>query len=89
MRKFALRVMVLSTLSLAFLAGCDGSTTRGAAQEPQTDTIAKVDPLPAKEVVKLEGDPLLNALARILAGLPLEDPEDYVKKISDLMLKAM
>lgn len=73
MRKFALRVMVLSTLSLAFLAGCDGSTTRGAAQEPQTDTITKVDPLPAKEVVKLEGDPLLNALARILAGLPLEE----------------
>lgn len=73
MRNFALRIMVLSTLSLAFLAGCDGSNTRGAAQEPQTDTITEVDPLPAKAVVKLEGDPLLNALARILAGLPLEE----------------
>ena len=80
MRNFALRIMVLSALSLAFLAGCDGSNTRGAAQEPQTDSIAKADPLPAKEVVKLEGDPLLNALARILAGLPLEEGDTLYSK---------
>ncbi|MBQ2657695.1 MAG: molecular chaperone HtpG [Erysipelotrichaceae bacterium] len=32
---------------------------------------------------------LLYSQALLMAGLPLEDPEDYVKKISDLMLKAM
>ncbi|MBQ1534091.1 MAG: molecular chaperone HtpG [Erysipelotrichaceae bacterium] len=32
---------------------------------------------------------LLYSQALLMAGLPLEDPEDYVKKITGLMLKAM
>jgi len=81
MRNFALRIMVLSALSLAFLAGCDGSNTRGAAQEPQTDTIAVIDSVSVeKDVVLLEGDPLLNSLARILAGLPLKESDTLYDK---------
>ena len=73
MRNNILRLVVVAALSFAFLPGCDGLNSRGNAQEPKNDTIAVVDSLPAEEVVMLEGDPLLNALARILAGLPLKE----------------
>ena len=73
MRNNIIRLVVVAALSFAFLPGCDGLNSRGNAQEPKNDTIAVVDSLPAEEVVMLEGDPLLNALARILAGLPLEE----------------
>ena len=74
MKNTALRIMAIAALSFAFLTGCDGVNSQGATQAPKTDTIAAVDTLPVvKEVVKLHGDPLLNSLARILAGLPLEE----------------
>lgn len=74
MKITALRIMAIAALSFAFLTGCDGVNSQGATQEPKTDTIAVVDTLPVvKEVVKLHGDPLLNSLARILAGIPLEE----------------
>ena len=74
MRNNVLRIAVVSAMLVVFLAGCDGLNSRGAAQQPQTDTIAVVDSLPVEEdVVMLEGDPLLNSLARILAGIPLEE----------------
>lgn len=73
MRNVTFRIVVIAALSFV-LAGCDGFNSRGASQNPQTDTIAVVDTMPVeKEVVKLVGDPLLNSLARILAGLPLEE----------------
>ena len=94
MRNITLRIAVVSAMLVAFLAGCDGLNSRGAAQQPQTDTIAVVDSLPVEEeVVMLEGDPLLNALARILAGLPLEEgdtlynvtqTEDWSKHAAEL-----
>ena len=74
MKNTALRIAVVSAMLVALLAGCDGLNSRGTAQQPQTDTIAVVDSLPVEEdVVMLEGDPLLNSLARILAGIPLEE----------------
>ena len=74
MKNTALRFMAIAALSFAFLTGCDGVNSQGATQAPKTDTIVAVDTLPVvKEVVKLHGDPLLNSLARILAGIPLEE----------------
>ena len=73
MRNVTFRIVVIAALSFV-LAGCDGFNSRGASQNPQTDTIAVVDTMPVeKEVVKLVGDPLLNSLARILAGIPLQE----------------
>ena len=73
MRNVTFRIVVIAALSFV-LAGCDGFNSRGASQNPQTDTIAVVDTMPVvKEVVKLQGDPLLNSLARILAGIPLQE----------------
>ncbi len=74
MKNTALRFMAIAALSFAFLTGCDGVNSQGATQAPKTDTLVAVDTLPVvKEVVKLHGDPLLNSLARILAGIPLEE----------------
>ena len=74
MRNNVLRIAVVAAMSVAFLAGCDGLNSRGTAQQPQPDTIAVIDTVPVEEeVVLLEGDPLLNSLARILAGIPLEE----------------
>ena len=73
MKNVTFRLVVFAALSFV-LAGCDGFNSRGASQNPQTDTVAVVDTLPVvKEVVKLQGDPLLNSLARILAGIPLQE----------------
>lgn len=73
MRNVTFRIVVIAALSFV-LAGCDSFNSRGASQNPQTDTIAVVDTMPVvKEVVKLQGDPLLNSLARILAGIPLQE----------------
>ena len=69
------KIMAVAAIALACLAGCDEVNSRPVTPEPQTDTIAVADTLPAEEVVKLEGDPLLNALARILAGLPLKESD--------------
>lgn len=74
MKNTVFRIVAIAALSFAFLTGCDGVNTQGATQEPKTDTIVAANTLPVeKEVVKLVGDPLLNSLARILAGLPLEE----------------
>ena len=74
MRNVTFRIAVIAALLFAFLTGCDGVNTQGATQEPKTDTVAVVETLPVeKEVVKLVGDPLLNSLARILAGIPLQE----------------
>ena len=76
MKKVTIRVVVAVAMSFAFLTGCDSVNSQGATQEPKTDTISVVETLPVEEeVVKLEGDPLLNSLARILAGLPLEEDD--------------
>ena len=73
MKNNILHMVVIAAMSLAFLAGCDDLNSRPVTPEPKTDTIAVADTLPKKEVVMLQGDPLLNSLARILAGIPLKE----------------
>ena len=74
MKNLIFRIVALAALSLTFLSGCDNLNSRPVTPEPQPDTLVIVDTPPVEEeVVKLEGDPLLNSLARILAGLPLEE----------------
>ena len=67
--------MIVAVMSLSIFTGCDGTNPSNVPQVPQTDTIVVADTLPGEEVVKLEGDPFLNSLARILAGLPLEEKD--------------
>ena len=75
MKNNVLHIVVVATMSLAILAGCNDLNSRPVTPEPQSDTIVAADTLPVKEVVKLQGDPLLNSLARILAGIPLNEDD--------------
>ena len=81
MRNITLRIVAVAALFVTFMAGCDPSkgssaNTPNDIKTPQTDTIV-TDTLPVvvEEVVQLEGDPLLNSLARILAGIPLQETD--------------
>lgn len=82
MKNVTLRMAAIAALLLGFMVGCDSSAGSGAAgskanaQVPQTDTVVAADTVPVvEEVVPLAGDPLLNSLARILAGLPLAETD--------------
>ena len=81
MRNITLRIVAVAALFVTVMAGCDPSkgssaNTPNDIKTPQTDTIV-TDTLPVvvEEVVQLEGDPLLNSLARILAGIPLQETD--------------
>lgn len=82
MKNATLRMAAIAALLLGFMVGCDASAGSGAAgskanaQVPQTDTVVAADTVPVvEEIVPLAGDPLLNSLARILAGLPLAETD--------------
>ena len=73
MKKHHFLSACLVLLALTVFAGCTGNGANNAAPETETDTIpeaVEIDPY-----VRPVADPVLNATARILAGLPLEESD--------------
>lgn len=75
MKKPHTLLMTAALLLMTALWACGGSGSKAAAQV-NTDTVAVAEPEPEPEPVVLpEADPVLNASARILAGLPVGEDE--------------
>lgn len=73
MKKSHTLLMTAVLLLMTALWACGGSGSKAAAQV-NTDTVAVTEPEPEPEPVVLpEMNPVLNAAARILAGLPVNE----------------
>ena len=70
MKKLHLVFACLAIFAMASFVACTGQKTQNAAPETVTDTVPEIMEEP---VVPPTADPLLNATARILAGMPLDE----------------
>lgn len=71
MKKLSTLLAFVMLLTLTASVGCQEKGVRNVTQDVVTDTIPE-EPIPEPVVIP-EADPLINATARILAGLPLEE----------------
>ena len=67
-------IMPIALFLIALLIGCGNKGNQATAQVNTVETVAEPEPEP-EPVVLPEADPVLNAAAHILAGMPVDETE--------------